>query len=93
MKELFISECTEYEEGWGSKPDGFLISESIDVMEAEIKRINDLDTYAYFLRFTEPQKIFCEKKTYDLIVEKFEGKGFSHYSNNGLKGLELYKKL
>jgi hypothetical protein len=93
MKELFISECTEYEAGWGSKPDGYLISENVDVMNAEIKRITDMDSQTYYLRFTEPKKIFCEEKAYDLIVEKFEGKGFSHYGNNGLREFELYEKI
>ena len=46
--QIYISYCTEYEAGWGQRPDGFLITESLDAMNRKIKESNKMGRPSYY---------------------------------------------
>lgn len=99
MKEVYISYCTEYELGWGQRPDGFMVSLTLEPMKNEIDRLNKAGSKSCFWRFTEPTLVFCSEETFDEIkkdiANSFSGesvdKGFVNYTNG--KKLKLYKEI
>ncbi len=101
MKTLFISQCTEYEAGWGSKPDGVLIGKTKEAMLAEIERITKDESYQIFWRYTEPKETMCDDETYDKIdalmaeIAQRCGKdrGLIEVSNGEFSKYNFYKKI
>ena len=92
MKTLFISYCTEYEAGWGQRPDGFIMSEDREAMEEYIKTTGNSGSREYFWRYDEPKEIFCEAAQYKKIVAKLNEDGIVHYSNSDKSNLKLFKQ-
>lgn len=95
MKTLFISYCTEYEAGWGSKPDGFILAETFEACEAEINRVEGMGSHEIFWRYSKPEEVYCEDETYNNIMSmKRVDKDFVGFnSNSSLKQFNLYKKI
>ena len=93
MKTLYLANCTEYEQGWGQKPDGFKLALTLEVMTAEILKDDQLGTIRCYWRHDEPQEVFCEDEIYEAIVKDMGEKSFVNYSNKKKKELHLYKKL
>lgn len=95
MKKLFLSHCTEFERGWGQRPDGFMISDSIDAMQEEIKKQHAKGSYMYYWRYGEPIEIYCEENTFQKkIVPRMSDTNnvafFKEYENIDV---ELYKRI
>ena len=67
MKTLYISHCTEYEAGWGSKSDGVLIGKTVEAMKKRIDELYENESYEIFWRYTDPEEVKCDDKTYDEI--------------------------
>ena len=95
MKRLFLSDCTEYESGWGSKPDGFILADTLEACKDEINRVEKMGSGEIFWRYTEPVEVYCEDETYAKYQSmKREEKEFVGFNNNSsLKQFELYKKI
>lgn len=96
MKILFISYCTEYEQGWGSKPDGVAFSKTKEAFEKYYKDLVERETYEIFWRYTEPVEVTMDDETYDKIVADMDAvgtEGIVNYGNGKLKELNLYKKI
>ena len=95
MKKLYLSYCTEYESGWGSKPDGFLLADTLEASEAEIKRVESAGSHEIFWRYTKPEEVYCEDETYTKIMGmKREGRDFVGFgSNSVIKQFDLYRKI
>lgn len=91
--QVYISYCTEYELGWGSRPDGFLITESLEVMNEKIDESNKMGSRECFWRYNTPTLIYCDDETYTKIKEKMGNSGFASYDNRDNKNLNLFKKL
>jgi hypothetical protein len=92
MKKVWISYCTEYEAGWGQRPDGLMIGADVnkEVMLAEIKKRSEGDR-DIFWRYSEPITVYCTKKTYKAIKKKEDHNRISHYGNS--EKLELFNKI
>lgn len=95
MKKLFMSDCTEYEAGWGSKPDGFILADSLEACEAEINRVENLGSREMFWRYSKPVEVFCEDETYAKYqsMKREENQYVGFNSNSSLKQFDLYKKI
>jgi hypothetical protein len=93
MKTLFISDCTEYELGWGNRPDGFMISESKEAMVAWMDESNKMGSYEYFWRYDQPSEITCDDETYEKIRNRMNEKGLAFFNDREKKCLNLYTKL
>jgi hypothetical protein len=95
MKSLFLSYCTEYEAGWGSKPDGFILADNLEACEAEIKRVEDIGSHEMYWRYSKPEEVFCEDETYakyeSLKPEGNQYVGFN--SNKSIKDFVLYRRI
>jgi hypothetical protein len=91
--QLYISHCTEYEFGWGSRPDGFLITESFEVMVKKISESIKMGSYECFWRYDEPKLIYCDDETYAKIKKQMGENDFAGYDNKGKEELNLFKKL
>lgn len=91
--QVYISHCTEFELGWGQRPDGFLITESLEVMNEKIKESDEMGSPEYFWRYDTPTLVYCDDETYAKIKEKMGESGFANYDNRDKKELNLYKKL
>ena len=95
MKKLFISDCTEFESGWGQKPDGFMLAEDKNLMLIEITRQHQVGSYETFWRYTDPEEVECDDETYIIFKNRLNDKGVAHfgtYDKEQLK-LNLYRKL
>lgn len=90
MKSIWISYCTEYEAGWGQRPDGFIMAEDKEVMLEFIKTKGNSGEPAYFWRYDEPEEVWCTKKTLEEIRKKMTEGKIAHYSGRGFK---LYKEI
>ncbi len=93
MKKLFISDCTEFELGWGNRPDGFMISESKEAMLNWMETSNKMGSYEYFWRYDSPSEIECDDKTYNKIKNRMTEKGIAFFNDGERKKLNLYIKL
>ena len=93
MKILFISDCIEYELGWGNRPDGFMISESKEAMLAHIEVSNKMGSYEYFWRYDSPSEITCDDETYEKIKNRMTEKGIAFFNDREKESLNLYRKI
>lgn len=95
MKKLFLTYCTEYESGWGSKSDGFVIAETLEACKTEINRVESMGSSEIFWRYSEPEEVYCEEETYNKIMTmKRDDKDYIGFnSNSSLKQFELYRKI
>lgn len=93
MKTLFIAYCTEYEAGWGQRPDGFMIGKSKEAMLPKIEESNKMGSYEYFWRYSEPKEVYCEDETYALIEKRMNGGDVATFDDKEEKNLNLFKKL
>jgi hypothetical protein len=91
--EVYISHCIEFELGWGSRPDGFLITESLEVMKEKIQESDKMGSHECFWRYDIPTLVYCDDETYGKIKEKMGEGGFASYNNRDKKELNLFKKL
>lgn len=91
MKTLYISDCTEFEAGWGQRPDGFIMSVDREKMEEYIKTTGNSGSRDYFWRHDEPQEVYCEAVQYKKIVAKMNEDGIAHFNNGDKSKMELFK--
>lgn len=91
--QVYISDCTEFEAGWGQRPDGFLITESLEAMERKIKESNKMGSPSYYWRYNTPQLVFCDDETYAKLKEKMGDNDFASFLDKEKKDLNLFKKL
>lgn len=91
MKTLFISYCTEYEAGWGQRPDGIIISPEKAKLLAAIERSTAQGSYEIFWRYSEPQEIFCDTATYAEITAKLNVNGIYH--TDKIDNTKFYKHI
>lgn len=91
--QVYISDCTEFEAGWGQRPDGFLITESLEAMNRKIKESNKMGSREYFWRYDTPKLVFCDDETFAIIKEKMEKNDFASFENKEKKNLNLFKKI
>lgn len=91
--QIYISYCTEYEAGWGQRPDGFLITESLDAMDRKIKESNKMGRPSYYWRYDTPKLVYCDDETFALIKEKMGKDDFASFENKEKKNLNLFKKI
>ena len=93
MKTLYISDCTEFEAGWGQRPDGFVMSEDRKAMEEFIKTKGNSGSREYFWRYDEPKEIHCEAAQYKKIVAKLNEDGVAHFNNGDRGKLKLFEQI
>lgn len=91
MKVLYVAYCTEYEKGWGSRPDGLILTEEKSVIEEEIKSEYTKGSPEYYWRYSTAEKVLCDYETWDKIKDDFK-KGIYHSSLNSLKGIGNFFK-
>lgn len=93
MKKLYIAHCTEFELGWGSRPDGFILTEDFAIINNEIKEQYQKGSREIFWRYDEPEEIFCEDSNYEIIKMRFNKNGVANFSNHEKLKFSLYKKI
>jgi len=93
MKSFYLANCTEYEAGWGQRPDGFMIAFTLEAITAQILIENQRGSPNYYWRHDEPQEVFCDDEIYEGLVKDMGEKSFINYSDKKKKELHLYKKL
>jgi len=93
MKTLYISDCTEYEAGWGQRADGFIMGEDQDLMLEYIKTKGNSGERDYFWRYDEPKRIFCEGAQYKKILAKINEDGVAHYNNGDRGKMKLFIRI
>lgn len=54
MPALYCGQVTEYELGWGSRPDGWLVATTRSGYEAKQQEIHDQGDYELFYRASSP---------------------------------------
>ena len=91
MKKLWVAYCTEYEQGWGSRPDGLILAISKDVIDTEIKESNKQGSIEYYWRYSTPEEISCDNDTWEKISNDFK-KGLYHSLLNSLKDIGVFYK-
>ncbi len=57
MKILYVAYSTEYEAGWGSRPDGFILTEEKSIIEAEIEKVFTQGSYECYWRYSSIDKV------------------------------------
>ena len=70
MNKLYISYCTEYEAGWGQRPDGLMLSLDLNIIEKKILEQHDECSYELFWRYSQPEEIYCDDETFNGIKDK-----------------------
>ena len=98
MKKVLISYCTEYEAGWGQRPDGFMITthKHRDKMMARIEKTFKDGSYECYCRYDEPTEIFCSDKTFKIIKGKMKAASLekiAFFGNLEKNKLELFKEV
>lgn len=93
MKTLFISYCTEFEAGWGQRPDGFIIAEDKEIMMKYIDVTGNSSSSEFFWRYDRPTEIFCETRQYKEIMVKMSGDDIAHFNNGDTNNLILFKRI
>ncbi len=93
MVEMWVSYCTEYELGWGSRPDGLLLAQDKESINKEIEKMNKLGSRKIYSRFDEPVKVFCDDETFEKICSQFKN-NIRHFGDNNLKKIgNFYKEV
>ena len=92
MKKLFVSYCTEYESGWGSKPDGIVISHDFNTLATHIEPFNKREkgSYELFWNYTPPEEIWCSEEDFDNMV--FDD-GLMFAESFKITSFNFYKKI
>lgn len=67
MKQVYATECTEYEAGWGQRPDGITISEDLEKLNEHIKK-GSTGSPEYFWRYSNPIILFVEDKQWETMI-------------------------
>ena len=98
MKKVLISYCTEYEAGWGQRPDGFMITtpKHREKMEARIKKSTEEGSRECFWRYSEPEEVFCSDETFKVIKKKMKSavlEKIAFFANADKSKLELFKQI
>ena len=93
MKTLYLSSCTEYEVGWGQKPDGFIMGEDRETMVEYINTTGNTGERDYYWRYNTPKEVHCSQETYDKIMKKVGEAGIAHFNNGDKIDLELFTKI
>lgn len=93
MKKVWISYCTEFEAGWGQRPDGFVMSEDREALEEYIKTKGNGGSHDYFWRCDEPKEVLCDDDTLKIVKEKINEDGVAHFDNSDKKELKLFKEI
>ena len=93
MKTLYLSSCTEFEAGWGQRPDGFVMGEDRVVMMEWILLKGNTGERDYFWRYDTPKEVQCSQETYDKIMKKVGEDGIAHFNNGDKIDLELFNKI
>ena len=93
MKSFYLANCTEYESGWGMRPDGTVLGKSLDEIKAHIKEDEKRGNYEIFWRYDEPVEVFCSDEVYDDIVHKMTDKGIIWVKDDDLKKFNFLKKI
>ena len=91
MKKLYISYSTEYEKGWGSKPDGIMLAVDYNKMLAEIEKQHKEGTYEIYWRYTDPIEVCTEDENYNKLVLQLNENEVLYSMN--VSSLNLYKKI
>jgi len=93
MKTIYISHSTEYEKGWGNKPDGILISKDKTILEDRIKPYNNREkgSYEYYWNYSEIEEIYCINKDFDKLI--FDNDSLIHVDSLKQLKIELFKKI
>lgn len=66
MKKLYVSYVTEYELGWGSKPDGIAISKSLSSLKKYIDEMKKDQNYEYYWTYSEPEEMITDSDTKEI---------------------------
>lgn len=67
MKKVFVSHGTEYERGWGQRPDGVILSENLEWLKKSIDRDESLGDSDEFTRYSSPQEMFVDAKVWNKL--------------------------
>lgn len=87
MKNLFITSVTEYERGWGSRPDGTIAGKTREDLAVAMKTLHDAGDIELYWRCSPVKEVFCDEETYNEIFseERTNGDGISNISNTEMK--------
>lgn len=78
MNKLYISYCTEYEKGWGQRPDGVAMTDNLPEMEEFIKKMDELGSIDCYWRYSEPEEVYCDKDTFHKVTSERDENGVYH---------------
>jgi len=92
MKSLYLSNCTEYESGWGQRPDGTVLGKTLEQIQAHIKEDEQRGSYETFWRYSEPVEVFCTDEVYADITSKMSEKGMIWVSGSEIKKFNFLKQ-
>lgn len=92
MKPIYISHITEYEKGWGSKPDGIVISNDLEKLKTYIEPYNKREkgSYELFWNYSLPVEVLCDDKDIDSLT--FNEAGIIYYDGIHDIPFQLYEK-
>lgn len=96
MKKIYISYCTEYEAGWGQRPDGFILADDLAIIQNYVEEKNKDGKPDYFWRYSEPKEVWCIDDDYVGLLKRIQTgsyKGIAHFSDHEPKNFSLYSKI
>ena len=64
MLKLYITIGTEFEQGWGQRPEGYIISTDLEALKVEILKYENGDA-AFYYTYSSPEEVFTDKETFD----------------------------
>jgi hypothetical protein len=83
MKKGYYSEVTEYEAGWGNKPDGFVVGTTKEQIIAEKARIEKDPSYdLYWIVDTEINLCILTEEGYKNLKNEEKGQWVSRFTFN-----------
>lgn len=82
MEIIWKSDCTEYEAGWGQRPDGIVVCDDIDVLKVKRKSLEG-GSRELFWRYSEPKEVYCTNKTFKELKKRMvdDKNGVVHLGN------------
>jgi hypothetical protein len=92
MVKIYVSFGTEYESGYGQRPDGILLTLDKDVMLKEINTQTNLGSYECYCRYSIPEIYYCNTETYSKIENNMINDGYYYLSKNSLSDLGQFFK-
>lgn len=63
MKQVYLTYCTEYEAGWGQRPDGIALCEDLEKLKTFIKD-HSTGSPDYYWRYSDPSIVFTDAKNW-----------------------------